>query len=151
MVRHHGLLMVIYMTPSPFFSNGNVLRRRRQKQLFQVTTVTDKPRKIYREILSTSRKIRIPTILQKIVTNICQDREAASIIAHQHNIMCYQNREFSTTSMHMNNSQSKVSISGEKRKKRRIFFKLDQVYYVQVRAHISIVCISPKYCKLIDS
>ena len=120
MVRHHGLLMVIYMTPSPFFSNGNVLRRRRQKQLFQVTTVTDKPRKIYREILSTSRKIRIPTILQKIVTNICQDREAASIIAMQH--MCYQNRVFSTTSMPMNNSQSKVSISGEKRKKRSNFF-----------------------------
>ena len=117
--------------------------------MIQVTTVTDKRRKIYREILSTSRKMRIPTILQKIVTNICQDREAASIIAHQH--MCYQNRVFSTTSMHMDNSQSKVSISGEKRKKRSIFFKLDQVYYVQVRAHISILCISPKYCKLIDS
>ena len=65
--------------------------------MIQVTTVTDKRRKIYSEILSTSRKMRIPTILQKIVTNIYQDREAASIIAIQH--MCYQNRVFSTTSM----------------------------------------------------
>ena len=120
MVHHHGLLMVIDMTPPPILSNSNLLRRRRHKQLIQVTTITDRPENTYREILSASRKMRIPTILQKIVTNICQDREAASIIAHQH--MCYQNRVFSTTSMPMNNSQSKVSISGEKRKKRSIFF-----------------------------
>jgi hypothetical protein len=30
--------------------------------------------------------------------------------------MCYQNHAFSTTSRPMNNNQSKVSISGEKRK-----------------------------------
>lgn len=96
--------------------------------MIQVTTITDRPEKTYREILSASRKMRIPTILQKIVTNICQDREAASIIAHQH--MCYQNREFSTTSMHMNNSQSKVSISGEKRKKRSIFFLKNSIKFI---------------------
>jgi hypothetical protein len=50
MVHHHGLLMVIDMTPSPIFSNGNVLRRMRQKQLIQATA-TDKPGKIYHDTI----------------------------------------------------------------------------------------------------
>jgi hypothetical protein len=70
-----------------------------------------KPRRIYRELLSATRKRSIPTLEQSLVRGPCEDREAASIIALQH--FCYQNRFLLDSK---DSSKASKIVSGKKRK-----------------------------------
>ncbi len=78
------------------------------------------PREIYKQLLSASRKLGIPTIQQNIVPNtndcLCWDWEAASIVAIQH--MCYQNRVFARGCCLSSESDESSPPSGSKKRKK---------------------------------
>ena len=78
------------------------------------------PQEIYKQLLAASRKLKIPTMQQRVLpgTTWCWDREAASIIAVQH--MCYQNRVFARSCCLLRRSDGDESCppsGGKKRKK----------------------------------
>jgi len=110
----HSLMMAIDIAVSPNQSKGYVFNRREQKQDKAKQQYNCEPRKIFRELLSASRKLQIPTIEQNIVPGHCWDREAASIIAVQH--MCYQNRVF-VSQWFQSRKAMPPKITGKKRKK----------------------------------
>jgi len=90
-----GLLIVIDILSPPEFSKLSKVTGQANGDNRQ------QPREIYRQLLSASTKLQIPTMKQTILpknTDWCWDREAASIIAVQH--MCHQNRVFARQCYH---------------------------------------------------
>ena len=110
-----GLLVVIDVVNHPGFLKHPVLVKRTEGG----DSEEKPPREIYRQLLSISRKLQVPTIQQRLLPSTynnrwCWDREAVSIVAIQH--MCYQNRVFSRSCC-LPNQGKPCQSSARKRKK----------------------------------